>query len=238
MPTLAENNRFWGNDYDWKQGGDEWSEVWGGAEMQWYGTLLPRIHKHLPAGTILEIAPGFGRWTHFFADLCERLIVVDMSDKCIDACKQRFQDRSHIQFHVNDGKSLEVIDDNSIDFVFSFDSLVHAEADVVEAYLSQLSRKLKPGGVGFIHHQSGRVREILSNVCRHFEVSQAPIHPRASGPAGRSPLASAQHDIEEVSRVCRGERAAVHQPGEDQLGRSAHDRLPFGVHQGFIAEDL
>ncbi len=41
MPTLEDNHRFWGRDYDWAQGGDEWSGVWGGAEMQWFGTLLP-----------------------------------------------------------------------------------------------------------------------------------------------------------------------------------------------------
>ena len=103
MPTLEENNQFWGHDYDWDQAGDEWSQVWGGAESQWFGTLLPRIHKYLPTGTILEIAPGFGRWTRFFAGLCDRLIVVDMSDRCIDACKQRFRDRSRYpDHHVND----------------------------------------------------------------------------------------------------------------------------------------
>ena len=39
-------------------------------------------------------------------------------------------------------------------FVFSFDSLVYAENDVIAAYLSQLARKLSPDGVGFIHHSN------------------------------------------------------------------------------------
>ena len=82
------------------------------------------------------------------------MIVVDMSDKCIDACKRRFRGLDHVRYHVNDGRSLDAIEDGSIDFVFSFDSLVHAEADVVEAYLAQLERKLRPGGVGFIHHSN------------------------------------------------------------------------------------
>jgi cyclopropane fatty-acyl-phospholipid synthase-like methyltransferase len=38
------------------------------------------------------------------------------------------------------------------DFVFSFDSLVHVESDVIENYLTQLAKKLKPNGIGFIHH--------------------------------------------------------------------------------------
>jgi hypothetical protein len=44
--------------------------------------------------------------------------------------------------------------DESVDFAFSFDSLVHAESDVLGDYLSQLARKLKPSGVGFIHHSN------------------------------------------------------------------------------------
>jgi hypothetical protein len=47
-----------------------------------------------------------------------------------------------------------MIPNESVDLVFSFDSLVHAEADVIEAYLTQLSQKLVLGGVGFIHHSN------------------------------------------------------------------------------------
>src|SRR5205085_9880200 len=47
-----------------------------------------------------------------------------------------------------------MVPDKSIDFVFSFDSLVHAEIDVLEEYLIQLADKLKPDGVGFIHHSN------------------------------------------------------------------------------------
>jgi hypothetical protein len=55
---------------------------------------------------------------------------------------------------VNDGKSLDMVPDGSVDFVFSFDSLVHAEEDVIEAYLGQLARKLTPNGTGFMHHSN------------------------------------------------------------------------------------
>src|SRR5437660_709375 len=45
-----------------------------------------------------------------------------------------------------------MIPDASVDFVFCFDSLVHAEADVLENYVAQISTKLTMQGVGFIHH--------------------------------------------------------------------------------------
>jgi len=47
-----------------------------------------------------------------------------------------------------------MIPDSSVDFVFSFDSFVHPNRDVVEAYLRQLGTKLKIGGKGFIHHSN------------------------------------------------------------------------------------
>jgi len=122
--------------------------------MQWYGTILPRIRAFLPVQTILEIAPGFGRWTHFLKDFCTNLSVVDLSEVGIKACQERFVDCSHITYFVNDGRSLDMIPDSTIDFVFSFDSLVHVEDSIISAYISQLSRKLRQNGVAFIHHSN------------------------------------------------------------------------------------
>src|SRR5687767_243949 len=129
MPSVEENLRVWKDRYNWEQGGEEWSASWGSAEAQWYGTVYPRIHSFVPAQRILEIAPGFGRWTQMLKGHCQQLTVVDLSERCIEACKRRFQADDHITYHVNDGKSLAMIPDNSIDFVFSFDLLVHVEED-------------------------------------------------------------------------------------------------------------
>lgn len=154
MPTIIENIQLWNVKHSWPKDGDEWSETWGGAAPQWFSAILPRIHAFLPARTILELAPGHGRWTTFLKDHCERLIGVDLSAKCIEYCRARLGSDPRLVFHVNDGQSLAMIPDDSIDLVFSFDSLVHAEADVIKSYLQQLSKKLTAQGVGFIHHSN------------------------------------------------------------------------------------
>ena len=154
MPTIHENISVWDHSYDWTSAGEEWSIEWGGSYMQWHGTILPRIRAFLPAHTILEISPGFGRWTDFLKDNCTNLIVVDLAEKCIKACKERFATCSHITYFVNDGESLDMIPDNAIDLIFSFDSLVHVEDKVMSAYISQFPRKLKQNGVAFIHHSN------------------------------------------------------------------------------------
>ncbi|MEK6333507.1 MAG: class I SAM-dependent methyltransferase [Acidobacteriota bacterium] len=153
MPTIERNRSLW-SEYDWSQRGEEWSVAWGGSQFQWQFSILPRIQSFLPAGTILEIGTGWGRWTNYLKHECDELIGVDLSPNCIEYCRERFADDRHLSLHINDGNSLAMVPDGSIDFVFSFDSLVHAEADVLSAYIVQLAKKLKPDGVGFIHHSN------------------------------------------------------------------------------------
>lgn len=174
MPSVSENLRNWSADWDWSRRGDEWSVWWGGTPALWYGALLPRIHAFVPAGTILEIAPGYGRWTQFLKELCDQLVIVDLTDGCIDHCRERFAASSNISYHVNDGRSLSMVADRSIDFVFSFDSLVHAGPEVLRAYVQQLANKLRHDGIGFIHHSNAGALRRLSQLSKRIPVKLFP----------------------------------------------------------------
>ena len=154
MPSVEENIEKWNDGYDWRLRGDAWSRPWGGAESQWYGSIYPRIRRFLPASAVLEIAPGFGRWTAFLLEQCESLIAVDVAPKCTEGCRERFASYPQARFETNDGHSLPMVEDHSIDFAFSFDSLVHVESDVMIGYLAELARTLKPEGVAFLHHSN------------------------------------------------------------------------------------
>lgn len=154
MPTVEQNLFLWGKADGWKDDGDKWSVKWGGTELEWSTSISPRIRHFVPTSTILEIAPGFGRWTQFLKGFCDSLIAVDVSPACIERCKERFASDTHVHCYVNDGKSLAMVEDRSVDFAFSFDSLVHVESDVIAAYLNQLGKKLKPGGFAFLHHSN------------------------------------------------------------------------------------
>jgi ubiquinone/menaquinone biosynthesis C-methylase UbiE len=140
--------------YEWKDAGEEWSERWGTSAAQWSGTIYPRIKRSLPASTILEIGPGYGRWTYYLKDYCDRLLIVDRAAECIEACRDRFGAEPKITGFVNQAGSLAMIADESVDFVFSFDVFVHIKRDVVEEYMKEFSRVLKTGGHGFIHHSN------------------------------------------------------------------------------------
>jgi SAM-dependent methyltransferase len=166
MPTVHENLENWRTGWDWSGRGEEWSWWWGDTSALWHGALLPRIHAMLPAGTVLEIAPGYGRWTQYLKDLCEHLVIVDLTAACIESCRERFANAANIAYHVNDGRSLAMVPDGSIDFVFSFDSLVHVEPEVIGGYLEQLAAKLGPDGIGFIHHSNAGSLKPLSDLSR------------------------------------------------------------------------
>ncbi len=153
MPTREENKANW-TQFDWNQGGDDWSVGWGSSRALWFGSILPRIHFLLPAKHLLEIAPGYGRVTAWLLEHCERYTGVDITPRCIEACRERFGQRADATFVLNDGASLEAVADGSVDTALSWDSLVHADPGVLEAYAHALARKLVPGGRAFLHHSN------------------------------------------------------------------------------------
>ena len=154
MPTIEDNREAWDRVFDWQNSGEEWSSFWGNSESQWYFSIYPRIHRFLPAGSILEIGFGFGRWTKFLLSYCRSLKGVDLVQRCSDHCNNIFGKRENVLFHCNDGLSLDMIEDNSIDFIFTFDSLVHVGKDVMDAYIKQSMVKLNHDGIAFMHHSN------------------------------------------------------------------------------------
>lgn len=151
MASVEENRRYWDEVYDWSEGGEEWSRGWGGTEALWTASLQPRLARFLPAATILELAPGHGRLVPYLERHCQTYIGVDLSAGCVSLCQEMFPQH---QFYCNDGRSLPMIADSSVDLVFSFFSLIHAETDTMLDYLREFARVLKPEGGGFIHHSN------------------------------------------------------------------------------------
>jgi hypothetical protein len=78
----------------------------------------------------------------------------DPAAVCIEACRRRFAAEPNLSYHVNDTCSLSMIPSGSIDFAFSFDSLVHVHREIVEAYVAELADKLTKHGIAFLHHSN------------------------------------------------------------------------------------
>jgi SAM-dependent methyltransferase len=154
MASVKDNLSHWGSEYEWPENGDEWSQRWGDPDTQWRATLLPRVSSFLGARSVLEIAPGYGRWSKYLIDASETYIGVDLAESCVARCRERFKNTSRASFYSNDGRSLPMVTDNSVDFIFSFDSLVHVEEDAIRDYIREFARILAAEGIAFIHHSN------------------------------------------------------------------------------------
>ena len=147
-----EEQRFWGQEENWTNGGHEWSSIFGTTENLWNEHLFEDL-KEFRNKKILEIAPGYGRITQFLSILAKELIVVDLNPLCIQKTKEKLGHHV-LAYFVGDGKSFPFIRDNSQDLVYSFDSFVHMHLNVIDDYLKEIYRVLVPGGKGIIHHSN------------------------------------------------------------------------------------
>lgn len=125
-------------------------EVWKQRLIEHF--VLPYAHD----ADVLEIAPGHGRWSETLVRVARTVILVDLSPSCIAACRERFAGYPSVTYHVNDGVSLPAVDDESVDFVWSFDSFVHMDPLVIDSYLAECARVLRPGGHVVLHHADKR----------------------------------------------------------------------------------
>jgi len=146
--SVGLNYEKW-QSWDWSKLGEEWT-----PSAEWKESVIRDVlEKYLaPDGTILEIGPGGGRWAEPLQRIAAKLIVVDLSDKCIEVCKSRFAHCANIEYFVTRGSELHFIESSTIDAIWSFDVFVHLSLQDTESYLSEIERVLQPGGRGVIHH--------------------------------------------------------------------------------------
>lgn len=157
-PCTIGSRNFW-TAYGWEEGGDEWSGPWGSGAGMWWGSIWPRIRSALPAARVLEIGCGFGRVTNFLRAHTGQLVSVDVTPRCVEHCRRRFDGDARVRCEVTDGRSLSMVESGSIDFAISWEVLVHVERETLAAYFGELARVLRAGGRGFIHHSNLGVHE-------------------------------------------------------------------------------
>jgi ubiquinone/menaquinone biosynthesis C-methylase UbiE len=151
----AERNRDTWSGWDWGALGEEWTQ-----SEEWKRALVAEILRPTmpPGGTLLEIGPGAGRWTEFLVEQADRVILVDVSSRVLDLCRDRFGDGNSMTYIANDGSDLPGVTNESVDGVWSFDAFVHIGPLDLASYLAEMARVLRPGGLAVIHHAGRRDR--------------------------------------------------------------------------------
>jgi len=160
--TIPYILKIYDEHYTWPKDGDEWDPRCGRPYDEWKQSVVETfVVPNVSAGSaVLEIGAGHGRWAKEIVGRCRDLVLVELSAKCIDFCKQLFAPWPNVRYVVTDGKSLPGVEDQSIDFVWSFDAFIMMDREIIRGYLREIRRVLKPGGKAILHH-AGRVHAFL-----------------------------------------------------------------------------
>jgi hypothetical protein len=101
----------------------------------------------------LEIGPGYGTYSKCF--LAWRLnFFLDLLVTCESKIKKQFNPKHHkyLRFYTTHRTDCGPMPDNSVNFVFSWDTFPFFTQDHIDEYLRDIKRVILPGGYCFIHY--------------------------------------------------------------------------------------
>jgi len=162
---------------------DLWADWFIQAESfmdaQWADTIWPRI-QGVDFTTTVEIGPGGGRNSERLKDLASTLYLVDLNEYALETCRKRFATYGgacDIKYIKTDGVSLPGIEDASVSFVYSWDSMVHFDRTVMDRYVAEFARVMKPGARGFVHHSNYGARDVVLGIgeAPHFRSNMSKV---------------------------------------------------------------
>lgn len=147
--TWADESSDDANYFERFESPDLLSVFWGEGSR-----FRAAMQRYLQPDDVLEIASGAGRHSAQIVNKVKRLTLIDTSDLATRLARERFSEYPHVVVdHSTDGLSLPY-DDRTFSFIFSFDAMVHFEPLTVAAYVAEIARTLRPGGIMMIHHSA------------------------------------------------------------------------------------
>jgi ubiquinone/menaquinone biosynthesis C-methylase UbiE len=140
---------------------DEMNSYFDSAEEESYlkmfwddETYFCNMFQKLDLENVVELACGRGRHVPRYINKAGKITLVDILEKNIKLCKDRFGDNSKLVYYCNNGFDLKKLVDSSYTSLFTYDSMVHFEMMDIYQYLKDIHRILKPGGYGLFHHSN------------------------------------------------------------------------------------
>lgn len=113
-----------------------------------------QMFQKLDISRVIELACGHGRHVEYYFNRAEEITLVDILQKNIDICKQRFGNHEKVKFYKNNGYDLKELNSNYYTALFSYDAIVHFELIDIYSYLKDIYRVLAKGGRALIHHSN------------------------------------------------------------------------------------
>jgi ubiquinone/menaquinone biosynthesis C-methylase UbiE len=120
---------------------------WGPEEWFWQ-SLMPRLGEQM---RVLDLGCGAGRFDRLVAPRVARVTGADISGVLLDEARRNFADVPNVDFVRTSRYSLDPLEDDAFDLVFSAYVLMNLDPIAVIALLDEISRVLEPGGLSVIN---------------------------------------------------------------------------------------
>lgn len=157
QPTQAELQTQFVTEFARNSLGKCYGIHWGDPEKEMW--LKPVLHDFLlPAirrrSRLCEIGSGGGRWSRHLIQSGKPTLLIDgvQSSETIIRAQPITTDWSKVEFLVSPDGNVPNKYYGQYDYVFSFDTFVHFDLDLVLNYLRSISLMLQPGGVLHLHY--------------------------------------------------------------------------------------
>lgn len=134
----------------WRKDWDEESFFESGEQdyVRLVQPILQKLQFDPTSKSMAELGCGAGRMTRSFAQRFLSVCAVDISAEMQSRAKRYLRPFSNIRWVLSDGETLSEIEDNSVDFVFSYLVLQHMpNKGLVSSSIVEMTRILRPGGV-------------------------------------------------------------------------------------------
>lgn len=137
---------------NWGEGG--YIETWDGHRYNWSSEIHQLILNQIGYNKdkdVLEIGCGAGYWTNFLCEHSRNVTAIDLIPKpSINHSNFRYIENESLQFNCN------TLEDESIDFAFSFGVFCHFSIEACELYLQDVLRVLRTGGTAIFFYSDDK----------------------------------------------------------------------------------
>ncbi len=132
---------------------------------------------------IVDLACGIGRLCHFIAPHVKKYIGIDFISEMIEKAREYNKSYKNAEFHVNDGKTLQMVSDEEIDIVFCELAFQHMTKEVQDSYIKEVWRILRFDGSFYVQIPKiefykdptyARTTDEIKKMFNDFEVSEIP----------------------------------------------------------------
>ena len=102
--------------------------------------------------TIIDLGCLTGKWIGHLVPYAEEIICVDLIDDGFWFIKERYQNQEcKFKFYITKGNELEGVDTDSVDLIFSIDSLMRTPITNIDEYFVEFGRVMKKGSTLCLH---------------------------------------------------------------------------------------